>query len=359
VIKFCCKNCGQNLSVPEIHAGKKGKCPKCKSIILVPQIQGVSPLTTQSKTSDQKAGLKDSPHSLTFLDFPQKDKTQTQPPVQYEVSDKLLEGGETFEGAAETDQTEPLPKRKLPWIIDIFLYPTNKAGLTMMGIIIGVPLLFGLIATLIFVFTLACSLFLITWPILSILGLIIGLAFGLYLYWYLCECVRDSAFGGIRAPETLGTTPGLGEMFWRVLNIVGCCVVFAGPSGFYLLYTHKADTIFWALLAFGVFIFPMGLLSVIMFDSFSGLNPILLIGSIISTFLPYIGLISLLAALIISIKFLLPVLSLISSGGNPVKFIGLSILYGSGIIDFYLMMVIAHLLGRFYWRYQDKLRWDV
>jgi hypothetical protein len=28
-------------------------------------------------------------------------------------------------------------------------------------------------------------------------------------------------------------------------------------------------------------------------------------------------------------------------------------------IGIYIILVIAHLIGRFYWRYQDKLNWEV
>ena len=31
-----CSNCGKTLNVPDSMAGKKGKCPKCKKVILVP-----------------------------------------------------------------------------------------------------------------------------------------------------------------------------------------------------------------------------------------------------------------------------------------------------------------------------------
>jgi len=34
-IKFHCKNCGQGMGVPQAYAGKKGKCPKCKNLVLV------------------------------------------------------------------------------------------------------------------------------------------------------------------------------------------------------------------------------------------------------------------------------------------------------------------------------------
>ena len=229
----------------------------------------------------------------------------------------------------------------------------------MVGVIIGVPIAFWLVFALAMVITLVWPVFLIVLTGLFILGVIIGILFGMYLYWYLCQCIRDSALGGIRAPETIGETPGLWELFVQSLKPIGCLACFVLPAVAYFVYTRRIDPVFWALLALGIFLFPMGLLSVIMFDSFAGLNPVLVIGSVASTVLPYIGLLLLVAVLVISIRFVVPLATPFIAGGNPLLSIGLFILYASGVADFYLMMVLAHLLGRFYWKYQDKLNWEV
>jgi hypothetical protein len=47
MIKFQCKNCGQKIRVPLTDAGEKGKCPKCKKIVIVPKIEDTRPLTVQ------------------------------------------------------------------------------------------------------------------------------------------------------------------------------------------------------------------------------------------------------------------------------------------------------------------------
>ena len=36
MITFRCDSCGRGLRVSESHAGKKGRCPKCSSIVRVP-----------------------------------------------------------------------------------------------------------------------------------------------------------------------------------------------------------------------------------------------------------------------------------------------------------------------------------
>ena len=361
VIKFRCKNCGQKIRVPEIHAGKKGKCPKCKSIVVVPKTESASQVASQAQPSFPEITPKVFGPDPRLFDMPQEMKAANQASSQQLVPDTTLEDTQRLREAMTIGsiKSEPRPERKLPWFIDILLYPTNKAGLTMIGIIVGVPFLFGLVFALIAFLTMIFPPFLILWPIFSILGLIIGLLFGMYLYWYLCECVRDSADGGIRAPETVGQTPGLGELISQSLETIACLAFFALPVFVYFLHTRRIDGVFWALMTFGIFLFPMGLIAVIMFDSIRGLNPVIIIGSILSAFFPYLGLILLIAALAFTIRFLAPMLALMLSGGSIIAIIGITVIYGSGIANFYFMMVIAHLLGRFYYQYQEKLNWEV
>jgi len=179
-------------------------------------------------------------------------------------------------------------------------------------------------------------------------SVIINIVIRLYLYWYIAECVRDSAMGGIRAPETLSSKPGLSDMFWQMVSIVGCLVFFLGPAFFYQYFTEKTDTIFWILLAYGIFFFPMGLLAVIILDSSAGLSPILLVESIFRTFFPYCGLILILCGPCALIGKML--------SSSPPSLILSFILFA---VFVYTTMVAAHLLGRFYWRYEDKFNWEV
>ncbi len=44
-ITFKCGNCGHSLSVDAAHAGKKSKCPKCKSAIVIPAAAATPPAT--------------------------------------------------------------------------------------------------------------------------------------------------------------------------------------------------------------------------------------------------------------------------------------------------------------------------
>jgi len=168
------------------------------------------------------------------------------------------------------------------------------------------------------------------------------------MYWYFAECIRDSADGGLRAPETFANRPSMGDMFLQTANIIGCLVVFFGPFVFYMLFAKKADIIFWLLLVYAVLFFPMGLLAVVVFDSASGLNPRLLIASISNVLSQYCGLVLLFVAAVL----LISMLGQRVQGPEYLAFI-------LRCVSIYLAFVAAHLLGRFYWRYQEKLNWEV
>jgi hypothetical protein len=171
------------------------------------------------------------------------------------------------------------------------------------------------------------------------------------MYWYICECIRDSAAGGLRAPETMAETPGIWELR-QVFDLFACFIVCAASAAVYFGYMRRFDTTFWLLAGGGVFLFPMALLAVIMFGSINCLNPLIIIPSIFSTFFQYCGLVVLIAAIIflyvLTIKFL---------PSNLFIRMVLSTLVQA--VELYLAMVAAHLLGRFYFKYQEKLNWEV
>jgi len=335
VIQFRCKNCGQKIRVPEIHAGKKGKCPKCKNIIIIPKIESTGTVASQSSSAETKTTSKYSAYDLTLLDIQEKEETQGQPISQASVSEKATEYGQEPEEESPAEETEYVDERKLPWFIDIFLYPISVPGLTNLAIFIGVSLLIDILGTILPV-QLSCLFALIT--------LAVNILVFFYIYWYFAECVRDSADGGMRAPEGLGATPGLAGMFWQTVNIIGCLAVFFGPSVFYMLFAKRADIIFWLLLLYAVLFFPMALLAVVMFDSAVGLNPRLLIRSISSTFFPYCGLVLVFVAAVLLIGVL-------EQRVQEPEYLAFILRCAS----IYLVFVAAHLLGRFYWRNKDKL----
>ena len=118
----------------------------------------------------------------------------------------------------------------------------------------------------------------------------------------------------------------------------------------YVSFNKRIDPVFWLLLGGGVFFLPMALLSTIMFDSLAGLNPILIIGSIFSTFGKYLG---------VALAFYVPyaisvgVFTVLSPFVSPLTIPIFS------LIDLYLLLVAAHLLGWFFYRNEEKLNWEV
>jgi hypothetical protein len=96
----------------------------------------------------------------------------------------------------------------------------------------------------------------------------------------------------------------------------------------------------------------MSLLSAIMFDSINGLNPLIIIPSIFSAFFQYCGLVVLISAIVflyVQTTRLLPHSFFLRMVLSPVV----------RVVELYLAMIAAHLLGRFYFKYQQKLNWDV
>ena len=320
MIEFCCTNCGHHIRLSDAYAGKRGRCPKCKTVLIVPQ---------NTDIELQK----------DVFDISRQDRMSREVVSEHQNINEVENQTRIDQFAGDDqEQSESAPVRKIPAFLDIFLYPTSAPGLIIIGIVVGIPLLLDILSSLAGPF----------WFFIWIPGLIISVVIFLYSYWYICECVRDSAEGNIRAPDVLVNSPTLPDMFFQTLRIILCLLIFAAPVLFYYLRTQRIDNIFYILLGLSVFFFPMGLLLVIMFDALSGLNPFILIVSVFKTFFQYIGLVLLFYIIGIFTVYQLVLLDV------PVV---LTFLITA--LNFYFVLVLAHLLGRFYWRYQDKLGWDV
>lgn len=51
IMRFNCKYCGQKITVPLVHAGKKGQCLKCSNILVIPSVKKVKPASVKSGLS--------------------------------------------------------------------------------------------------------------------------------------------------------------------------------------------------------------------------------------------------------------------------------------------------------------------
>jgi hypothetical protein len=110
------------------------------------------------------------------------------------------------------------------------------------------------------------------------------------------------------------------------------------------------EPMFWILWGVGNFLFPMVLLAMVMHDRFFvALNPILIVRSIFRTFFPYCALA--LACCVLSLS-LSSIYHLILS---PQYWHWAYVLLA---LAFYQMLIMAHLLGRFHFKNDEKLYWD-
>ena len=323
------------------------------------------PASAEEKIDQQKFKPIFTDHDKLLLDleplkkFP--NRLSQPPPVSPEVAEQIRLDVLAMKKELKKEPFELPPQRKYPWPIDIFLYPISKPGLIMFLIFIAVPLLLDLAA----IFFSVVLFSLIIASSIIIMGVLAKIVIAFYVYWYLCECVRDSAAGGIRAPETLAITPSVGELVSQILKLVGCFAIFWGPFIWaYFLIAHGSFTALelknlsnfvitsWLgqiTLAFAIFFFPVALLRVCTFEFFiEALNPLSLLASIFAAFLPYCLLVlafCFFAVLVVTVERIAPSLSAFG--------------YFFAAVEIYLLMILSHLLGRFYWRYKYKLNWDV
>ena len=251
-------------------------------------------------------------------------------------------------------------KRKLPWIIDIFLYPLSASGMVHLAFFWLAPPLLGLVHKFIL------SRFLIGLIIAAFLYImLIG-----YAFYYLSYCIFDSSKGGRRAPDiSIQHTPDKSEIISQLFLILACIAVCFWPIAVYHLLTKRTDLIFWLLSACGIFFFPMALLAGVLFDATHALNPAFIICSIFKTFFKYCGLVLFFCVLG---GLTAKIISDISSLPKPQNILGAvfqiflifnyffsaAFIY-KAIAFIYLAMVAAHLLGSFYWWHKDKLNWGL
>jgi hypothetical protein len=343
--KFQCEHCGQRLSVPASHAGSKGRCPKCKKPVTIP---GPTQEKVVAETTSGGPQHSTPVHDKLLLDLPPTAGTAPATAAEPDESEAAYQRLRELHGDYRLRSHEEVPERKLPWVIDVFLYPLNKPGLIILTLSAGGPLLARVMARLCMYATAGFPPLLVFWVIFIIVHYASLLLSGLYITWYVGECIRDSAAGQIRAVDTTASTPGFGELFGRFLIFLVAAAACLAPALMYLSRTRSIDDAFWALYALGGFVFPMALLAVVMFESLRALNPLLLLASIRSTFLHYCALVP----FCYSLCLLIPV----AAGRLFTESWMLG--YGLLFLAFYELLVLAHLLGRFYWRHQERLNWD-
>lgn len=332
MLEFRCSNCSQRLVVRQDRAGRVSRCPRCRSELTIPQSSQPEPVVeVEEEELTLIAPVK--PLDKAMLDLPDERERMDRAAERRREEERLF----TSLGVARKPQHTG--ERRFPWPIDILLYPISASGLIVMAVLIVAPLVLALIQS--------------SLPPLGRIGFVFFLAsavLGLYAAWYLAECIYDSALGGTRAPEFVGA--GLGDMWSRVAYLLAVYFVYLLPTILYAILAQRADAIFWMLLVYSVVFFPIALLAMVVDDSISVLNPLFLLASIFRVFFSYTGL--LLIFLALGVLYWLVSEAVTGDGPRPfwLEVAGLG-------ASTYTSFILAHILGRFYWRNAEKLDWGL
>ncbi len=330
MIRFACQHCGAQLQVSPARAGKESRCPHCKSRLTVPP----PPEPTLELVRDDTTADTHVPSKLL------EDVAIQPQPLPMGKADEARPSRlvQTLSDALSRKEPPGQPGvRRLPWFLDILLYPANLSGII------------AIVLMAVFPFSLRLVPRAFLWGGLRFWGPV-G-AIGLYAGWYLAECVYDSAKGGTRAPTVLDM--GNWDDLWsRVSYLLAVYILFAGPPALYRVLMGRTDAIFWILVAWTIVFLPIGLLAMVIHDSISALNPLFLLGSIWRVLGPYFCL--LLGAAVWAGLFWRADDRLGRGLAPPAVLRVFYALFGA-----YVSLVLAHVLGRFYWRYRDRLDWGI
>ncbi len=235
------------------------------------------------------------------------------------------------------DETAPSDEETSRSVLDFLLYPMNVTGIIHL-------LIFSLLPPM---WTQAMKLQFWMSPGIGPLFCLVLLT--LYFVHYVATCLSGSTQGQTRAADINSASSPLSvdallSTSQTVLPAVA--LIWAGPIAYFVI-RERVD---WILIAWAAtigFLFPMVLLAVNDFDSLRGANPLLVLPSIMSVLGPYCGLVCVMYVL----TGLAGGLMYLSSGPGGMWIVRPPIIY--------ILLVQTHLLGRFYWRYQERLRWGV
>jgi hypothetical protein len=188
-----------------------------------------------------------------------------------------------------------------------------------------------------------------------------------YVMYYFSWCIVDSTKGGWRAPDIPFQSSSAKGEFIECVGILLACIVFCfWPVGLYYIATEKTGILYWLLTAIGLLLFPMALLSGFLHDSINGLNPALIIKSIIKTVPRYFPIVIFFAGFFVVLSVLTPQLPQSKNFESISLYISevAGNIFGSryalrltGFI--YIAMIGAHILGRFYCKCKERLNWEV
>jgi len=179
----------------------------------------------------------------------------------------------------------------------------------------------------------------------------VAAVFWAYLSAYVFKVIGSCAKGEDAPPDWPDVMDLVGEILRPLLWVVAAAVVSFGPVGVYLgrhsWELNFGDGLFWALLAWGVLYFPMGLLAVALHGSVGALNPFLVLRGIVKVGTGYlavvVGFFAALASSFLLRRFM---------SGVPV--VGQ---FASGAVTVYFLMAAMRILGLLYQAHAKRLGW--
>lgn len=337
MIHLQCEHCGRKLKVSDTRAGKTGRCPRCKSAVVVPAVEtslNAGPAHPEEGVTRPTDPVRDG----AFLDLPEASPIPLAAASARPTSEESAQTAHEADEGAAIERIEPGGGSRMSWPMGAVLFPLNLAGIIHL---IGIWLL----------------LFLLCPAVIAFIGLgieFVPLVYALpiaYAVYYVTECVRHGAGGHGGAPDFWMHSADSSK--WACVSqaflVLGCIAVCFCPASVCYIVRERTDWGFWLPLTCGGFFFPMILLAVVWFDSFAGLNPVSMVKSIARTFVPYCAMVLLLfgeAFLFVTMGFRMSWMRLPSAQILAIR-----------VLQLYLVLVAAGLLGGFYYRYQDKLEW--
>jgi hypothetical protein len=225
----------------------------------------------------------------------------------------------------------------------VFTYPLNSSGLSIIALYAGIPFF---LVVLLYPLPPAMRMAMF-FP-----ALLIKLTIFLSTLWYLTNCIRSCAGGEIHPPSLFefSQDDSLGGWFRQFFLIGATSSVCIFPVFVIRYFIKIPNEIFWGVLATGIFLLPMCLLSIVMFDSLGALNPILIIASVFSTFFYYLP---------VALLFFVPILLFIWSAAMKNGSMNLFLLLLLRVVGCYLLMMDTYVLGWFFHKNEERLRWDV
>jgi len=341
-IKFTCPSCGKALRVPEEAAGKRGRCPYCQNSVTVPFLS--QPPETEEKIEvEEQEGLRlvkeeilddvrRCPGCGIIVD--KSARTCTRCGTDLLTGQKFIKAATLARPTPEKAKVPPATFwAALPYAL---AYPFNPKGLVI------------LITGTIFLFILDIL------SVVPLIGLLVSIFAAGYLATYMFSIIGETGRGEDEPPSWPSFTNLWDDILRPFGRLFAAILVSFGPLFIYMAFSAPQgiatqNTIHWLLLTYGIVCLPMALLSVGIFQSVAGVNPVLIISSILKVPLQYLG-----AVIFLGLIYYLP-----QFWGGRIVDLKTFVLIGllSRFVFLYFLMLEMRILGLIYRYNEEKLNW--